>query len=322
MFFMELRLILVFLVSLTVTWLTIPWLIVFLKKLKYGQSISEYSLEEHKAKTGTPTMGGIAFVVIPVILFLVFFFDVMDTNGWLLIFSYVGYAMIGFWDDVKIIIEKKNDGLPAGFKFMLQIVLAAIFYYFYKDIASSSLVIPLLNWSLSLGWLYGALVFFMLVGASNAVNLTDGMDGLAAGTSFLALIPFIIFAYTQSATTVAGFALAVLGSLLAYLRYNIYPAKIFMGDTGSLPLGALLATMAILLKQEVLLVLIGGVFVYETLCVIIQIGSVKLRKKRVFKYTPIHYSFVLSGWKEVRVVHFFWMLGFIFALIGVLIGNL
>lgn len=319
---MELRLILIFLASLIVTWLTIPWLIVFLKKLKYGQSISEYSLEEHKAKTGTPTMGGIAFVVIPVILFLVFFFDVMDTNGWLLIFSYVGYALIGFWDDVKIIIEKKNDGLPAGFKFLLQIILAGIFYYFYKDIASSSVVIPLVNWSLSLGWLYGALVFFMLVGASNAVNLTDGMDGLAAGTSFLALIPFIYLAITQSATTVAGFSLAVLGSLVAYLRYNIYPAKIFMGDTGSLPLGALLATMAILLKQEVLLVLIGGVFVYETLCVIIQIGSVKLRKKRVFKYTPIHYSYVLSGWKEVRVVHFFWMLGFIFALLGVLIGNL
>lgn len=319
---MELRLILVFSVSLIVTWLTIPWLIVFLKKLKYGQSISEYSLEEHKAKTGTPTMGGIAFVVIPVVLFLVFFFDVMDTNGWLLILSYIGYALIGFWDDVKIIIEKKNDGLPAGFKFFLQIILAAIFYYFYKDIASSSLVIPLVNWNLSLGWLYGALVFFMLVGASNAVNLTDGMDGLAAGTSFLALIPFIFFAITQSAMTIAGFSLAVLGSLVAYLRYNIYPAKIFMGDTGSLPLGALLATMAILLKQEVLLVLIGGVFVYETLCVIIQIGSVKLRKKRVFKYTPIHYSFVLSGWKEVRVVHFFWMLGFIFALMGMLIGNL
>ncbi|PKM63973.1 MAG: phospho-N-acetylmuramoyl-pentapeptide-transferase [Firmicutes bacterium HGW-Firmicutes-20] len=319
---MELRLILIFFASLIVTWLTIPWLISFLKKLKYGQSISEYSLDEHKAKTGTPTMGGIAFVVIPVLLFLVFFFDVMDANGWLLMFSYIGYALIGFWDDVKIIIEKKNDGLPAAFKFLLQGILAFVFYYFYKDIASSSVVIPLVNWTISLGWLYAVLLFFMLVGTSNAVNLTDGMDGLAAGTSFLALIPFIYFAITQSSTSVAGFALAVLGSLLAYLRYNVYPAKIFMGDTGSLPLGALLATMAILLKQEVLLVLIGGVFVYETLCVIIQIGSVKIRKKRVFKYTPIHYSFVLSGWKEVRVVQFFWMLGFFFALLGIFIGSL
>ncbi|MDO9591670.1 MAG: phospho-N-acetylmuramoyl-pentapeptide-transferase [Erysipelotrichaceae bacterium] len=319
---MELRLILIFFASLIVTWLTIPWLISFLKKLKYGQSISEYSLDEHKAKTGTPTMGGIAFVIIPILLFLVFFFDVMDANGWLLMFSYVGYALIGFWDDVKIIIEKKNDGLPAAFKFLLQGILAFVFYYFYKDIASSSVVIPLVNWTVSLGWLYAVLLFFMLVGTSNAVNLTDGMDGLAAGTSFLALIPFIYFAITQSSTSVAGFALAVLGSLLAYLRYNVYPAKIFMGDTGSLPLGALLATMAILLKQEVLLVLIGGVFVYETLCVIIQIGSVKIRKKRVFKYTPIHYSFVLSGWKEVRVVQFFWMLGFFFALLGVFIGSL
>jgi phospho-N-acetylmuramoyl-pentapeptide-transferase len=319
---MELRLILIFITSLIVTWLTIPWLIRFLRKLKYGQSISEYSLDEHKAKTGTPTMGGIAFVVIPIGLFLIFFFDVMDTNGWLLIFSYLGYALIGFWDDVKIIIEKKNDGLPAAFKFLLQGILAFVFYYFYKDIASSSVVIPIANWTLSLGWLYAVLLFFMLVGTSNAVNLTDGMDGLAAGTSFLALIPFIYFAITQSATTVAGFSLAVLGSLVAYLRFNVYPAKIFMGDTGSLPLGALLATMAILLKQEVLLVLIGGVFVYETLCVIIQIGSVKIRKKRVFKYTPIHYSFVISGWKEVRVVHFFWMLGFIFALLGVFLGSL
>lgn len=319
---MELRLILVFFASLTVTWLTIPWLIGFLKKLKYGQSISEYSLDEHKAKTGTPTMGGIAFVVIPVIMFFIFFFDVIDANVWLLIFSYLGYALIGFWDDIKIIIEKKNDGLPAKFKFLLQVILALIFYFFYKDIASSSIVIPVVNWTLTLGWLYAGLVFFMLVGASNAVNLTDGMDGLAAGTSFLALIPFIFFAVIGKEYAIAGFALAVLGSLLAYLRFNVYPAKIFMGDTGSLPLGALLATMAILLKQEVLLVLIGGVFVYETLCVIIQIGSVKIRKKRVFKYTPIHYSFVLSGWKEVRVVHFFWMLGFIFALLGVFVGLL
>ncbi len=319
---MELRLILVFFASLTVTWLTIPWLIGFLKKLKYGQSISEYSLDEHKAKTGTPTMGGIAFVVIPVIMFFIFFFDVIDANVWLLIFSYLGYALIGFWDDIKIIIEKKNDGLPAKFKFLLQVILALIFYFFYKDIASSSIVIPVVNWTLTLGWLYAGLVFFMLVGASNAVNLTDGMDGLAAGTTFLALIPFIFFAVIGKEYAIAGFALAVLGSLLAYLRFNVYPAKIFMGDTGSLPLGALLATMAILLKQEVLLVLIGGVFVYETLCVIIQIGSVKIRKKRVFKYTPIHYSFVLSGWKEVRVVHFFWMLGFIFALLGVFVGLL
>jgi len=319
---MELRLISIFFASLIVTWLTIPWLIVFLKKLKYGQSISEYSLEEHKAKTGTPTMGGVAFVVIPVVLFLIFFFDVMDTNGLLLLFSFIGYALIGFWDDIKIIIEKKNDGLPAWFKFLLQAILAAVFYYFYKDIASSTLIIPIVNWSLSLGWLYAVLLFFMLVGTSNAVNLTDGMDGLAAGTSLLALLPFIYFAISQSAFTVAGFSLAVLGSLIAYLRFNIYPAKIFMGDTGSLPLGALLATMAILLNQEVLLVLIGGVFVYETMCVIIQIGSVKLRKKRVFKYTPIHYSFVISGWKEVRVVQFFWILGSIFAILGVIIGSL
>ena len=319
---MELRLILIFFTSLIVTWLTIPRLIGFLRKLKYGQSISEYSLDEHKAKTGTPTMGGIAFVVIPVILFFIFFYDSLDTHAWLLLFSYLGYALIGFWDDIKIIIEKKNDGLPAGFKFLLQVILAVIFYFFYKDIASGSILIPIVNWTLNLGWMYAVLLFFMLVGASNAVNLTDGMDGLAAGTTFLALIPLIFFAIRSQSWTVAGFGLAVLGSLIGYLRYNIYPARIFMGDTGSLPLGALLATMAILLKIEVLLVLIAGVFVYETLCVIIQIGSVKIRKKRVFKYTPIHYSFVLSGWKEVRVVHFFWMLGFIFALLGVFVGLL
>ena len=170
-----------------------------------------------------------------------------------------------------------------------------------------------------LSWLYSILVFFMFTGASNAVNLTDGMDGLAAGCSFISYIAFLIIALCMKEYQVAIFISSLLGALLGYLHYNVSPAKIFMGDTGSLALGAGFAAIAMVLKQELLLIIIGGVFVWETLCVIIQISSVKIRKKRVFKYTPIHYSFVLDGISEKRVVRSFWLLSLICAVIGLVV---
>lgn len=317
---MELRYLFAFVLSLGLTLLIMPRLIVRLRALKFGQSISEYSLDQYKEKQGTPNMGGVAFVLVPLVVFNVLFFKEWSLTSFLLNFTYLGYALIGFWDDMKIIKEGKNDGLSARFKFFLQTVLAIIFYFFYQQIASTSITLFSSSITLELGIIYAFLTLFMLTGVSNAVNITDGMDGLAGGTVLLALFPFTIFAIVAKEVVVAGFLLSVLGSLLGYLKYNVFPAKIIMGDTGSLPLGALLATAAILLKHELLLIIIGGVFVYETMCVILQIGSVKLRKKRIFKYTPIHYSFVISGWREIRVVQFFWMLGFLFAVIGFLLG--
>ncbi|MPN07588.1 Phospho-N-acetylmuramoyl-pentapeptide-transferase [bioreactor metagenome] len=181
---------------------------------------------------------------------------------------------------------------------------------------------PFTDLVVNLGWLYIILVFIMFTGSSNAVNITDGMDGLAAGTCFFALIPFILFAWQNELPYIALFILGVLGSLLGYLKYNLHPARIFMGDTGSLALGGLLAALAFVLKQEIALIFIGGVFVYETLCVILQIGSVKIRKKKIFKYTPIHYSFVINGMNEVNVVKMFWMMGFCCMVIGLMIGVL
>jgi phospho-N-acetylmuramoyl-pentapeptide-transferase len=177
-----------------------------------------------------------------------------------------------------------------------------------------------MNVSIDLQLFYIVFVLFIFTGSSNAVNLTDGMDGLAGGTSLIALIPFAIFAYLQEEAFIFAFILALMASLFAYLLFNKHPAKIIMGDTGALALGAVLAALALVLKQEFSFVFIMAVFIYETLCVIIQIGSVKLFKRRVFKYTPIHYSYTLSGWKETNVVYFFWGLGFISMIIGLWLG--
>jgi len=313
---MDYRLLGAFATSLVLTLFFLPRLIEALKKFRYSQRISEYSLDEYKAKKETPTMGGISFVIIPSIVFVIFFYPQWNQQAFMILYVVASYALIGGYDDYKIITEGKNDGLSARFKFALQALVTLIFYLLFASSLDSVLTIPGINLTISLGLLYPVLIFFMLNGASNGVNITDGMDGLAGGTMVIALSAFLVIAIFSQQWIVAGFLSALLGSLLGYLRFNIYPAQIIMGDIGSLPLGAILALVAILLKQEILLVVIGGVFVYETLCVIIQIGSVVLFKRRVFRYTPIHYSFVLSGWKETKVVYFFWVLGLVAALSG------
>ena len=203
--------------------------------------------------------------------------------------------------------------------FRSQLVLAVVVYLIYRSFADSTVLIPLIDQTLELGWIYVGLVFFMFTGASNAVNLTDGMDGLAGGTVWIALLGFWIINHDIN-PVLGHFILLILGSLAAYLVYNVFPAKIIMGDTGSLALGALLAVIAMVMKQEVLLIILGIVFVVETLCVILQIGSVKLFKRRIFRYTPIHYSFTLSGWKEKHVVALFWAVGLIGLVLGLLVS--
>jgi len=298
-----------------------PFLIRYLNQREHAQSVSEYSLESFKSKKRTPSLGGVLFIAIPIFVTMVadpLFFK--STNTLLVVLTFLGYGLIGFADDVKIIIERNNKGLSASFKFMLQLILALVFFWFYAQEISTSVAIPFTSFNLELGIFYSVLVLFMFTGASNAVNLTDGMDGLAGGTSLLALIPFAVFAYLAQEMGILYFIIALIGALIAYLLYNRHPAKIIMGDTGALALGGVLAALALVLKQEIALILIGGVFVFETLCVILQIGSVKLRKKRIFRYTPIHYSFTLAGWKETNVVYFFWGLGLIGMVLGLLAG--
>lgn len=293
-----------------------PFLIRFLNHRNHQQSVSDYALESFKEKKKTPILGGTLFILLPVLSVLLFPSLRNDSKVWMIVVAYLGYGLLGFADDVKIIIERNNKGLSASFKFLIQILLAIIFYILFKQILSTVITIPLINYSFDLAWAYVVLVLVMLAGASNGVNLTDGMDGLAGGTSLIAFAAFAILAYVQHESSVLLLILAMMGSLTAYLFYNRHPAQIFMGDTGALALGAGLAAIALVLKQELTFILIGGVFVYETLCVMLQISWVKLFKKRLFRYTPIHYSFTLAGWNERHVVYFFWGLGILCMVLG------
>ena len=309
-------------ISFIVTVFAYPSFIKQMDRLNTHQSVSEYSLEQFKSKKKTPTMGGILFVLIPLILaFILQPKSYMDLKMGVVYLTYLGYGLIGFWDDYKIVVEKNNAGLKPSHKFLAQLILAVVVYVIYRSFANNSVMIPFLANPLNLRWLYVLLVFVMFTGASNGVNITDGMDGLAGGTVLIALFGFFALTISMNQLWLSNFILMVLGSLAAYLVYNIHPAKIIMGDTGSLALGALLAVIAMIIKQEFLLIIFGAVFVIETLCVMIQIGSVKLFKRRVFKYTPIHYAFTLSGWKETRVVTMFWIVGILFAILGLFLGG-
>lgn len=318
---MTLQYVLAFGISLVTTLVVMPILIPFLHKIKFGQVEREEGLASHKAKGGTPTMGGIVFVLVPVLI--AFFINpsaFFNTEMMIVVLAYVGYALIGFIDDFIIVVRKNNEGLKPLYKFALQSILAILFYFIYQSIAATSIQIPVLHITWEMGFLYFVLVFVMFTAESNAVNFTDGLDGLCAGTSMIAFFPYIIFALLQGKQDLALFLLAVCGSLLGYLKFNLHPAKIFMGDTGSLALGGLLAASAMILKQELLLILIGGVFLAEMLSVVIQVTYYKRTKKRIFKMAPLHHHFEMSGFKETQVVILFWSAGLVCAFLGLWLG--
>ena len=307
--------------GLIITLGVLPILIPYLHKIKFGQVEREEGLASHKAKGGTPTMGGVVFVVAPILALL--FIDIkafLDPQMQIVILAYVGYAIIGFIDDFIIVVQKNNNGLSPKVKFMMQSVLAILFYFMYTRTAAATLVIPLFNLTLDLGPLYFLVIFVMFTAESNAVNLTDGLDGLCAGSVMIALAPMILFAIIAQQASLVIFLLAVVGSLIGYLKYNLHPAKIFMGDTGSLALGGLLAASAMILKKELLLIIIGGVFLCEVLSVAIQVIVYKLTKKRVFKMAPLHHHFEMSGFSETQVVIMFWSVGLVLAFVGFFLG--
>lgn len=318
---MALQYALAFGVSLIATLCVMPLLIPFLHKIKFGQVEREEGLASHKAKGGTPTMGGMVFVIVPVLVASVLKPQIFfNTEMMIVVLAYVGYALIGFVDDFIIVVRKNNEGLKPAYKFALQSVLAVVFYFIYQSIAATSIHIPVLNITWEMGFLYFVLVFIMFTAESNAVNFTDGLDGLCAGTSMIAFFPYVIFAVLQGKSELAFFLLAVCGSLLGYLKFNLHPAKIFMGDTGSLALGGLLAASAMILKQELLLILIGGVFLAEMLSVVLQVSYYKKTKKRIFKMAPLHHHFEMSGFKETQVVIIFWSVGLFCAALGLYLG--
>ncbi len=303
--------------------LIMPKTIDFLHKIKFGQTEREEGLDSHKKKNGTPTMGGIVFILIPVIIYLITYFAgfiPMDLNAVILLLAFIGYGLIGFIDDYIIVVKKDNQGLKPKTKFLMQSILAIVFFLLYRTNSSLSLWIPIWDKTIPLGFLYFFLIFIMFTAETNAVNLTDGLDGLCAGQMIIALVPFVVFAFLQGLTQIAYILILVIAALLGYLKFNKHPAKIFMGDTGSLALGGIFAATGMVLKQEILLILIGLVFVVETLSVIIQVTYYRKTKKRIFKMAPLHHHFEMCGWNETQVVHRFWLAGLICAIAGLLIG--
>lgn len=312
-------LILSFALSLAIALAFGPLVIRELKKFHARQSEREEGPQSHKYKAGTPTMGGILILAALTVACLVF--DPMDLRKGLALFLTLGHGLIGFLDDSIKAVKKRNLGLTAKQKLAAQFVMAAIFCYILDAFLHfpTTLWIPFTTITVDLGMFYYLFVFVMIVGTSNAVNLTDGLDGLAAGSCAITSVAYVVIAVALGYTHFAIFGTALTGACLGFLFYNQHPAKMFMGDTGSLALGGALAAMAILTKTELLLILAGGLYVIEALSVIIQVVSFKTRGVRVFKMSPIHHHFELSGWSEVKVVTVFWTFSAIMAILAIIV---
>lgn len=293
-----------------------------LRRLKFGQSIREEGPKTHLKKAGTPTMGGLIFIgsIILSTLALSYIYDVLTTQTIVLLLVLVGFGIIGFLDDFIIVVLKRNLGLTSIQKLIGQIIVAVMSFFLLKlGPFDTAVQIPFTHLEMELGVFYVAFLIFWLVGFSNAVNLSDGLDGLVAGSSSIAFGAFGILALIFGQQDIALFAFVVTGAMLGFLLFNVKPAKVFMGDTGSLALGGALAMLSVLIKQEFLLLVIGIVYVIETLSVIIQVISFKTTGKRVFKMSPIHHHFELSGWSEWKIVIVFWGIALVAAMIPVLL---
>ncbi|OAS13830.1 phospho-N-acetylmuramoyl-pentapeptide-transferase [Paenibacillus oryzisoli] len=292
-----------------------PLCIPILRRMKFGQQIREDGPQGHLKKQGTPTMGGV-IILLALSLATLRFAD-KNTDLLILLLASLGYGLVGFLDDYIKIIFKRSLGLTAKQKLFGQLLISAIVcYLLVMQGHSTDIYVPFVSYHLNAGWLYFPLMAILMLGASNAVNFTDGLDGLLAGTSAIAFGAYTIIAMNNTQPEAAIFSAAMVGAVLGFLVFNAHPAKVFMGDTGSLGIGGGLVAVAILTKAELLLAIIGGVFLVEILSVVIQVVSFKTRKKRVFKMSPIHHHFELVGWSEWRVVITFWAVGLVLALLG------
>jgi phospho-N-acetylmuramoyl-pentapeptide-transferase len=324
------------LTALMVSLLLGPSLIARLRHSQIGQSIREEGPSSHQTKQGTPTMGGL-LIIIAAVLPTLLWADLTNSFVWIAVGATVSFGGIGFADDYLKVARRHNLGLRAATKFTLQVVVALALGMLLLWLArhgqfSTTLAFPFFkNFNPDLGVLYPAFVVLVIAGSANAVNLTDGLDGLAIGSLMIAWATFVILTYAAGNVIVADylgianikgsaelavFCGAVVGASLGFLWFNCHPAEVFMGDTGSMALGGALGTTAILIKQEVLLILVGGLFVIEALSVILQVGSFKLRGKRIFRMSPIHHHFELAGWSETKVVIRFWIMAILFSLLS------
>jgi phospho-N-acetylmuramoyl-pentapeptide-transferase len=325
------------LTALVISFVFGPWLIERMRRIKLGQYIREEGPKSHQQKAGTPTMGGILInvaILIPTILWA----DIFNPYIWIILFVTFAYGAIGFVDDYRKLRKKQSEGLTAKEKFSMQIGVAlaaglAIAYLpSIHNNYSTVLTFPFFKMlHLNLGFLYIPFIVVVLVGASNGVNLTDGLDGLAIGSTLIVAVTYTILTYAAGnfrvadylriawvpqAGELAVFCGAMVGASLGFLWFNAHPAEIFMGDVGSLALGGAVGCLAVMIKQEILLGLVGGLFVIEGMSVVLQVASFKLTGRRIFKMSPLHHHFELSGWRETKVVVRFWIIAIIFALVS------
>jgi phospho-N-acetylmuramoyl-pentapeptide-transferase len=322
------------LTSLILFFVFASWAINKLRSMQMGQYIRDDGPPNHKQKAGTPTMGGC--IILPVIMLSILFWaELKNIYVWLVMLIILGFGLVGFLDDYLKSVRKDSHGLTAKAKFSLQVLVAlvvAIVLHLYPGF-DSCLNVPFFKaFNPDLGWLYVPLAVFVIVGASNAVNLTDGLDGLAIGPIIVAFISYLAFAYLAGHITLSSYLQipyvagtgelsvvcgGVFGASLGFLWYNSHPAELFMGDVGSLPLGAILGTVAVMTKQELVLILVGGIFVFEALSVILQVAYFKMTGgQRIFRMAPIHHHFELQGWAESKVTIRFWIIAIILALIS------
>jgi phospho-N-acetylmuramoyl-pentapeptide-transferase len=319
--------------ALVICFILGPWLINKLSSLQIGQSIRKVGPESHFKKEGTPTMGG-TLILLAIVLPTLLWADLTNLYVWVVLLVTVGYGVIGFVDDWRKVKKRNSDGLSARHKMFWQllIALAAGVLLYYHPAFQTTLAFPFLKMlHPDLGLFYIPFAMLVIVGASNAVNLTDGLDGLAIGPMIIATGTYLLFAYVAGHARVAEYLQisnvpgagelsvlcgAMVGAGLGFLWFNSYPAQVFMGDVGSLSLGGALGTIAVITKQEIVLVIVGGIFVVEALSVIFQVTSFRLYGKRIFRMAPIHHHFELKGWPEPKIIVRFWIISIILALVG------
>ncbi|KNF09924.1 phospho-N-acetylmuramoyl-pentapeptide- transferase MraY [Gottschalkia purinilytica] len=307
----------VIVVSFIITLILGPLLIPALKRLKVGQSIRKEGPKTHYKKSGTPTMGGIIIVI--ALLITVLTTGLFNQDMKVLILSTIGFGLIGFIDDFIKVVLKRSLGLKAYQKLIGQIALAVILavYQSNNSILGTKIIVPFINGTIDLGMLYVPFIAFVVVATVNSANLTDGLDGLASGVTLIILSFFSLIALNMGMNSVAIFSAALGGACLGFLKHNSYPAKVFMGDTGSMALGGAVAGIAVLLNLPLIIPIVCGIYFAEALSVIIQVTSFKLTGKRVFLMSPLHHHFEQKGWKETKVVTVFWIVTVVLCLIGV-----
>ncbi|MBE6070747.1 MAG: phospho-N-acetylmuramoyl-pentapeptide-transferase [Clostridium butyricum] len=292
-----------------------PIFIPLLHKLKFGQNIRTDGPKSHLKKSGTPTMGGIIFFLSTALTIVISRYKV-NSQEMIMLYSLLAFGFIGFLDDMLKIIHKDNLGLKAMQKMILLLLFSIVFAWYGYKYVGTSILIPFTNFELNLKIFYIPFIVIYYAAVTNAVNLTDGLDGLATSVTIIVLTFFAIVGYRTSNLSITTFSLALIGALIGFLKFNAFPAKIFMGDTGSLALGGAIGTMALMLKMELFIIIVGGIYVFETLSVIIQVTSFKLTGKRVFKMAPVHHHFEQLGWSEVKIVTIFSTITAVLCVIG------